>query len=89
MADRLKTFQRYVKEIEVKASRKAVFGGEAAESLTKTFTRHMDNDLNTKEAFDGIYKIVSRIDIDGMKPVDASGVLNTLKKIDEVFNVIF
>ena len=89
MADRLKTFQRYVKEIEVKASRKAVFGGEAAESLTETFTRHMDNDLNTKEAFDGIYKIVSRIDIDGMKPADASGVLYTLKKIDEVFKVFF
>lgn len=89
MADRLKTFKRYVKEIDGKASRKAVFEGETAESLTKTFTRHMDNDLNTKEAFDGIYNIVSRINIDELKPVDASGVLNTLKKIDEVFKVIF
>ena len=49
----------------------------------------MDNDLNTKEAFDGIYKIISRINIDKLNPVDASGVINTLKKIDEVFKVIF
>jgi hypothetical protein len=49
----------------------------------------MDNDLNMKKAFDGLYKIVSDIKIDELKPVDASGIIKTLKGIDEVFKVFF
>jgi cysteinyl-tRNA synthetase len=68
---------------------KADFSGEPVQSLRKTFTGHMDDDLNVKEAFDGLYGILSDIKFAGLKPGEAAGITETLKEIDEVFRVFF
>ncbi len=89
VTEKLRTFKRLVNKINAKASHGSHFQGKVPQSLRSTFTRHMDNDLNMKKAFDGLYKIVSDIKIDELKPVDASGIIKTLKGIDEVFKVFF
>ena len=55
----------------------------------RTFAGNMDNDLNVKKAFDGICSVVSEIKADELKPAEAAGVIKALRKIDEVFKVIF
>jgi hypothetical protein len=49
----------------------------------------MDNDLNVKGAFDALYKILSEIRTENLKPLEASGIIHTLKEIDEVCKVIY
>ena len=89
VTEKLRTFKRLVNKINAKASLRSHFQGKVPQSLRSTFARYMDNDLNMKKAFDGLYKIVSEIKIDELKPVDASGIIKTLKGIDEVFKVFF
>ena len=89
VTEKLRTFKRLINKINAKASHGSHFQGKVPQSLRSTFTKHMDNDLNMKKAFDGLYKIVSDIKIDELKPVDASGIIKTLKGIDEVFKVFF
>ena len=57
--------------------------------LEKNFTGNMDDDLNVKKAFDGICNVVSEIKTDDLNPAEAAGVITILRKIDEVFKVIF
>lgn len=87
--DKLRSFRSIVKKIDGKAAHKADSGGKTVQSLRKTFARHMDDDLNVKEAFDGLYGIVSNVKIADLGPVEASGITETLKEMDEVFKVIF
>jgi cysteinyl-tRNA synthetase len=89
VTEKLRTFKRLVDKINAKASYRSHFQGKVPQNLRSAFTRHMDNDLNMKKAFDGLYKIVSDVKIDELKPVDASGIIKTLKGIDEVFKVFF
>ena len=89
VTDKLKAFSTLAKKIMHKASRKADFSGETVQNLKKTFTVHMDDDLNLKDVFDGLYEIVSNIKIADLKPGEASGITQTLKEMDEVFKVIF
>ena len=49
----------------------------------------MDNDLNVKNAFDGICSVISEIKTDDLKPAEAAGIIKTLREIDEVLKVIF
>jgi hypothetical protein len=49
----------------------------------------MDNDLRLKDAFEGVFKILSGLDIYSLKQSEASRILKALRKIDEVLQVIF
>ncbi len=49
----------------------------------------MDNDLEVKGAFDEVYATMSGLDIHSLKQPDAAGIIRSLKKIDEVLQVIF
>ena len=49
----------------------------------------MDNNLDVKRAFDGLNRIVMKIDVNKVKPAEAADIIGTLKKIDEVLKVIF
>jgi hypothetical protein len=49
----------------------------------------MDNDLNVKEAFDGLYETLSGVRIDELIPAEASGIMKDLREIDQVLQVIF
>ena len=87
--DKLRSFRSIVKKMDSKAAHKADSGGKTVQSLRKIFARHMDDDLNVKEAFDGLYRIVSNVKIADLGPAEASGITETLKEMDEVFRVIF
>ncbi|MFZ2197546.1 MAG: class I tRNA ligase family protein [Thermodesulfovibrionales bacterium] len=85
----LKEFKGFVRAIKRRASALAPKDSAASGRILKLFSECMDNDLNVKEAFDGIYKIVAEIDIHSLKQSEASGIIRALKKIDEVLQVIF
>lgn len=59
------------------------------QELKKTFSENMDNDLDVQGTFDGLYKIISSINISDLKPGEASGIIQVLRKIDEILKVIF
>jgi cysteinyl-tRNA synthetase len=88
-ADTLRNFKRKVKAIERKAAGKTLIENPLMQKLEKKFTGNMDDDLNAKKAFDGICNVVSEIKTDDLKPAEAAGVITMLKRIDEVFKVIF
>ena len=93
--DKLRTFKKLVKTIEEKSQEiipphpPLVKGGWGDYQLKRTFSENMDNDLDVKGAFDGLYKTVSGIKIEELQPGEASGIIRTLKEIDQVFKVIF
>jgi cysteinyl-tRNA synthetase len=89
IADKLRTFKRLMRRIDARSSGKADSQGKIVQCLRKSFRRHMDNDLNVKGAFDELHEIVSDVKIDNLNPPAASGIINTLKEIDEVFKVVF
>jgi cysteinyl-tRNA synthetase len=89
ITDKLRTFQGLMRRINAHASVTADFQGKIVKCIRKTFSKHMDNDLNVKGAFDELYNILSDIKIDDLNPVEASGITNTLKEIDEVLKVVF
>jgi cysteinyl-tRNA synthetase len=60
-----------------------------AEDLRQSFVSAMDNDLLVKDAFDAMLGIVRMIDIHALTPSQASGIVRTLREIDEVLQVIF
>lgn len=89
IANKLRIFKIIVKNIQKKASQKSDFDAKIVQKLKKTFTENMDNDLDIKGAFDSLYKLVSGINVEELRPGEASGIIKTLKEIDEVLKVVF
>jgi len=78
-----------VQAIEKKASSSVPEDNAISQKILKIFSLHMDNDLNVKEAFDGVYKLVAGIDVQSLKQSEAAGIIRSLREIDEVLQVIF
>jgi cysteinyl-tRNA synthetase len=57
--------------------------------MKRIFSDHMDNDLNVRNAFDGVSSIILGLDIDNLGPADALLMIKTLMEIDEVFKFLF
>ena len=89
ITNRLKIFRHYVYEIKKRAHKKPDLEGRVVQKMKKVFIEKMDNDLNIKEAFDGLYDVLSGVTIGELKPDEASGIIKTLRQTDEVFKVIF
>jgi cysteinyl-tRNA synthetase len=87
--EKLRSLKTIIKKIKYKAGIKPDVKSNAVKSLINIFSKNMDNDLNVKRAFDGIYTILSSVHIDTLKPAEAAGIITILREIDEVFNVIF
>jgi cysteinyl-tRNA synthetase len=87
--EKLRSLKTIIKKIKYKAGSKPDVKSNAVKSLINIFSKNMDNDLNVKRAFDGIYTILSSVHIDTLKPAEAAGIITILREIDEVFNVIF
>ncbi len=49
----------------------------------------MDNDLDVRQAFDEIYAAVIHPDLSGTGPADAAAIIQALKEIDQVLQIIF
>jgi cysteinyl-tRNA synthetase len=87
--DRLRRFKKLVKSIQRRALQGHASTGKISRLLQMTFTEHMDNDLRVREAFDGLSSVLSGIEVDSLPPAEAAGIIKTLRKIDEVLQVIF
>jgi cysteinyl-tRNA synthetase len=88
-ATKLRTFRNIVKAIEKKAGQKPSSAYMIEKNLKRTFTGHMDNDLHVRDAFDSLHQILSGINVDELNSAAASGIIKTLKHIDDVLKVIF
>ncbi|MEW6001578.1 MAG: hypothetical protein AB1638_02875 [Nitrospirota bacterium] len=86
---KLRDFLNRVCEIEKRADEKTAFHGKISKRIKEVFTEKMDNDMNVRESFDGLHDILSRIKVEEIKPAEASGIIKTLKEVDEVLRVVF
>jgi len=87
--EKLRSLRTIIKKIKYKAGIKPDVKSKVVQSLINIFSKNMDNDLNLKRAFDGLYTILSSVHVDTLKPAEAAGIITILMKIDEVFKVIF
>ncbi len=88
-AGKLRALKRLVRLIRKKSGQNHEGKNPVIRQLKKTFVGNMDNDVNAGKAFDGLYKMVSNINIDDLKPGEAAGITAALKEIDRVFQIIF
>ncbi len=87
-AEKLRKFRKMVAKIEGRADQQADLHGSIAQRIKDTFAEKMDNDLDIRGAFDGLYGVLSEIAIEELKPTEALGMMKTLRKIDGVLRVI-
>ena len=88
-ATKLRTFRNIVKAIKKKAAKNPAPVDRIGNILRKTFTGHMDNDLHVRDAFNGLFEIVAGINVNELNSAEATGIIKTLREIDEVLKVIF
>jgi cysteinyl-tRNA synthetase len=85
----LRNFTEIVATIKKRAGRTTPIEGEISKLLQKNFLEKMDDNLDVRGAFDGLKRIVMKIDVNSLQPADAAGIIKTLKKNDDVLKVIF
>jgi len=88
-AKKLRTFRDMVKAITTKAGQNPSPADRIGKKLKRTFTRHMDNDLHVRDAFDGLFELLAGTDVHTLTSAEAEGIVKTLKDIDDVLKVIF
>ncbi len=88
-ADKLRKLRNMVRTIEERANQRADLGGNLAQRIKDTFAEQMDNDLDVRGAFEGLYGILSELELGELKSGGASGIMRGLREIDGVLRVIF
>ena len=91
---KLNTFKSMVRELEkARAARSSEKAQKLANSLVSGFEAHMDDDLGVKAAFDELFSAVSALHElkkqDALGSEDAKAAVASLKKVDNVLQVIF
>ncbi len=86
---KLRSFKKITRKIEKKTDRKEAYRGRTPRILKMIFVENMNNDLDVKKAFDGLYGIISTVEVNTLNPHTAAGIMSTLRKIDEVFQFGF
>ncbi len=87
--NKLREFRRLIGALDERAASKRARESSYSKKIKKVFSEHMDNDLNLKQAFDEMHKIVSGISRNSLQATDAAGIMKALRKIDEVLQVFF
>jgi cysteinyl-tRNA synthetase len=87
-ADRLREFRRRVGIVKNRAGQTARATRNPVQRLRETFRERMDDDLDVRGAFDGLQRLLSRIDLKDLKPGDAASLMGELRDIDTVLRVI-
>jgi len=85
-AEKLRAFRKMVNAIEKRAGREAELDGEVTRRIKGIFSERMDDDLDVKGAFDGLYGALA--ELEDLKPVEASAIMRALREIDGVLRVI-
>lgn len=88
-AERLRDFRGCVKMIKKKAGSVRPEDSQITANLRTAFVDAMDNDMSVKAAFDALMKVLNKTDLLSMTAAHAAGIIRTLKKIDEVLQVVF
>ena len=86
---KLRSFKKITRKIKEKATKKRRYDDILPRRIKKTFMKNMNDDLDARVAFDGLYGIISNLEVNKLKPQTASGIMGTLREIDEVFQVGF
>ena len=87
--NKLRSFKKLTRKIKDKATEKRRYEDKLQRRIKMMFLKNMNDDLGVKDAFDGLYGIISNIEADKLDPQTASGIMSTLREIDEVFQVGF
>jgi cysteinyl-tRNA synthetase len=85
-AEKLRAFRKMVNAIEKRADREGELDGEVTRRIKGIFSERMDDDLDVKGAFDGLYGALA--ELEDLKPVEASAIMRALREIDGVLRVI-
>jgi len=90
-AERLTAFKEKIKALEKRAKQNAGArtDGSALRRVRELFSAGMDDDLDVKTAFDGVYDLLDHSDMKTLSPSVASGYLKGLRETDQVFQVLF
>jgi len=88
-AQKLRDLRACVASIRKKAGKAGPADCGISRDLTAAFVSAMDNDMQVKDAFDSIRNILHDRDVKTLAPSKAAGIIRTLRKIDEVLQVIF
>ncbi len=88
-ADKLRSFREMVNEVKGRADREADLDGEVTRRIKGIFSERMDDDLDVKGAFDGLYGVLSELDRENLESVEASAIVKALREIDGILRVIF
>ena len=67
-ADRLRKFREMVKEVEGRADQEAELEWKVARRMKRVFAESMDDDLDVRGAFDGLYGVLSQLEFGELKP---------------------
>jgi cysteinyl-tRNA synthetase len=88
-AERLRSFKKKAADIGRVAKRASSADAKTVREIKAIFSKRMDDDLDVKAAFDRIAHYLLQLDVKGLPPAKATGVIKGLKEIDEVLQVIF
>jgi cysteinyl-tRNA synthetase len=86
---KLREFRHGVDRIAGRAASKRVTETMISRRIRKVFVENMNNDLHLKEGFDAVSAIVAGLDVQFIKQSEATGIIRTLREIDEVLQVFF
>ena len=86
--DKLRAFREMVNEVKGRADREADLDGVVTRRIKGIFSERMDDDLDLRGAFDGLYGVFSELDREDLKSVEASAIVKALREIDGVLRVI-
>lgn len=85
---KLRRFRECVRRIKARGRTASAVPCEVSRQLRSAFTEGMDDDLNVKAAFDELADLLCRVKAEELKPGEALHILQTLREIDNVLQVI-
>ena len=90
-ADQLNAFKERIRALKGRVGRNSdtPVDENTTTKIRELFTGRMDEDLDVKGAFDGLYDLITPMNIRDLTPSTASGYLKALKEIDQVLQVLF
>ena len=88
-AEKLRRFREQVGEIAKRAEGAAPREDDRARRIREAFRDHMDEDLEVRNAFDGLSRELETVKPGDLKPAAAASIIAVLREIDRVLNVVF
>lgn len=88
-AEKLRRFRGQIREIAKRAEGAAPREDDRARRIREAFRDHMDEDLEVRNAFDGLSRELETVKPGDLKPAAAASIIAVLREIDRVLNVVF